>query len=511
MAVNVPILKTKRLILRNISEKDTENIVLWRSDPEVYKFFVSPHIITKEEHLNWYKNKYLTDENRYDWMALDVNGQSIGVFGIRRDTDSDIAEISYILAPDKRGMGYAKEAVQELIVFLKNIWKCKYATANIHENNKDSIRFAVSLGMKLYKNNGMFCEYRMVINNKKSGNKKIYIRADGNAIIGMGHIMRCLSIANQLKKFNIDVTFITADNEVKDIIENEGFDNICLDTMWNSMEDELSDFCHIIKENEVNIVIIDSYYITKKYMKELRKYSTTCYLDDFNSLDFYTDILINYNIYADLSRYDSKLYRCICMGVDFVPLRDEFLKNKERSFRGIKNILITSGGTDEYNVIGNILESFFNNREFNKYNYYCIIGKFNRNIHQLKDKYKKYKNVHLLNGISNISKYMMDCDIAVTAGGSTCYELCACGIPAVMYTLADNQIGIAKTFSEKKIISWMGDIRVDAKKCIENMEVEINQLNDKLNWEKRSKLMQTLVDGKGAYRIAECLNEYIES
>lgn len=511
MAGSVPILKTKRLILKNISEEDTEKIVLWRSDPEVYKFFVSPHVITKEEHLNWYKNKYLKDENRYDWMASDVNGQSIGVFGIRRDTDSEIVEISYILAPEKKGVGYAKEAVQSVIDFLRRKWNCKFIAANIHKNNKDSIRFAISLGMKLYKNQGAFCEYRMKIDYKMSSPLKIYIRADGNAIIGMGHIMRCLSIANQLKKLNVEVIFITADDEVKDIIEDKGFKNITLGSEWNDMEGELAVFTNLIKKSNVDIILVDSYYITAQYMNELKKVSKICYINDFNKLKFYVDILVNYNIYADASKYDKELYGCKCIGVEYVPLRDEFLKKTVRRFTGIKNIFITSGGTDEYNITDHVLEKFLNNKDFLNYNYYCIIGKFNKNIQQLKDRYKKYKNVHLLNNVSEISEYMMNCDIAITAGGFTCYELCACGIPAVIYTLADNQIGIAKTFSEQKIISWVGDIRVDTKKCIENMKVEINKLNDKLNWEKRSKLMQSVVDGKGAARIAQCLIDYLKN
>ena len=53
------------------------------------------------------------------------------------------------------------------------------------------------------------------------------IRADGNTAIGMGHVMRCLSIADAMKDRNIEPVFMTADNDCVAMIEDRGFE-VCV-------------------------------------------------------------------------------------------------------------------------------------------------------------------------------------------------------------------------------------------------------------------------------------------
>ena len=157
----VPVLKTDRLFLRGISEEDTGFIVKLRSNPEVFKFFVSSHKITAEEHIKWFKESYLSNVNRIDWIASDSGGELVGVFGIKReDKKSKEAEVSYILSPEQYGKGYASEAINRLKVFCRDEWKCSYVVAEIHELNIDSIRFAEKLGFEQVEKRGIFLLYK---------------------------------------------------------------------------------------------------------------------------------------------------------------------------------------------------------------------------------------------------------------------------------------------------------------------------------------------------------------
>ena len=143
----VPVLKTARLTMRGIAEEDTNAIVVMRSNPDVYRFFVSPHQISEEEHLNWYRNGYLFDKNRIDWIAFDTTNNLIGVFGVKRENENSLeAEISYILAPEQYGKGFAAEAINRLMQFCKEEWNCTSVIAEIHNDNMDSIRFVERLG-----------------------------------------------------------------------------------------------------------------------------------------------------------------------------------------------------------------------------------------------------------------------------------------------------------------------------------------------------------------------------
>lgn len=164
MACKIPCLKTERLTLRNISLEDTEYIVAWRSDPEVYCYFLTPHSIKAEEHINWFIDRYLYDDNRFDWMAVDGKDELVGVFGIRRDCEESLeAEINYILAPEKRGFGYAREAVLKLIEYASQAWNVKKIIAEIHVDNLESIKFANNIGMALSCTQGNFGIFEMIV------------------------------------------------------------------------------------------------------------------------------------------------------------------------------------------------------------------------------------------------------------------------------------------------------------------------------------------------------------
>jgi len=160
MAKNLEIIETERLLFRGINESDAEIIVKWRSAPDVYKYFKFPHKITIDEHLNWYFNKYLTNENRFDWICIEKNsGQRIGVFGLYKDNEK--AEINYLLAPEAQHKGYATEAIMRLIQYSGEVWSIKSVIAEIHKNNRSSVSVVNRADFQFQKISGDFLVYEL--------------------------------------------------------------------------------------------------------------------------------------------------------------------------------------------------------------------------------------------------------------------------------------------------------------------------------------------------------------
>lgn len=158
MAIKVDIIETKRLVLRGINEVDAEFIVKWRSDPDVYKFFKFPHKIDMEEHLAWYNTKYLSDENRFDWICIEKESKNrIGVFGLRKDNDR--VEISYLLSTESQHKGYASEVLKSLLEYVSGSLNVKQVIAEIHDKNKASIALVKKLGFKELSHEGPFVIY----------------------------------------------------------------------------------------------------------------------------------------------------------------------------------------------------------------------------------------------------------------------------------------------------------------------------------------------------------------
>jgi spore coat polysaccharide biosynthesis predicted glycosyltransferase SpsG len=101
-----------------------------------------------------------------------------------------------------------------------------------------------------------------------------------------------------------------------------------------------------------------------------------------------------------------------------------------------------------------------------------------------------------------MAELMSGCDIAISAGGTTLYELCACGIPSICFAFEDNQLETVKGFQDKELMLYAGDIRDGEIVCysriyrfidIYKKDISLRQVN--------SPIMQKLVDGKGAERI----------
>lgn len=346
-----------------------------------------------------------------------------------------------------------------------------------------------------------------------------YIRADANKKIATGHVMRCMSIADEMKERGYDVCFITADHNADELIHSRGFANKCLDSEWNNLENELETGKIVsILNNTDNLegIIVDTYYVTEKYLEILHKICKTIYIDDIYALKEYpVDFLINYNVYASDIDYKS---RCLpdtklLLGVRYVPLRKEFQNIKPVFRKNVKNIFISTGGADKFNMTGELLEEIFEKTNIEKYkifneiNFHVICGGMNVNLTKLLEISDKHKNVIINKNVSNMAEIMLECEIAVSACGSTMYELCACGLPIITYSFADNQLPGIKKFDKMGMIVNCGDIR---KKDLYIIDEIIKQLQhmcyNNVYRKKYVFRVKELVDGKG---VANILNELI--
>lgn len=155
-----PLVQTPRLTLRELGPGDTDLIVSWRSEPSVYRYFLSPHPLTAAEHNSWYTQRYLHNPDRYDWIAV-AGSLPVGVFGLIRQ--GNVAEVNYLLAPDAQHRGYAAEAVTALLDWARCNWHVQYALAEIHRENQPSLHFAASLGFELTGERGDFLLYRRAL------------------------------------------------------------------------------------------------------------------------------------------------------------------------------------------------------------------------------------------------------------------------------------------------------------------------------------------------------------
>jgi len=340
----------------------------------------------------------------------------------------------------------------------------------------------------------------------------LYIRADGNPEIGTGHLMRCLSIADAVKKRGGTATFIIADELVEAMLSERGYSVVCLYSEWNNLETEIEKMVSLIETHSVDRLLIDSYFVTPEYLQRLRELTYVIYIDDLDAFHYPCDMLINYNCYADKFDYPARYPGpSLLLGCQYAPLREEFSDLPIRvPAKDVKSVLVTTGGIDPFRAAEKIVRNAKTSLDLKHLIFHVVAGRFNPNIEELTRLESEFDGVFLHWNIQKISQLMLDCDIAVSAGGSTLYELCACGTPTVTFALADNQLNGVNGFGEGYMINAR-DIRENEESCLSRVLDGVSQLI--LNHDLRcdySEKGQNLVDGKGAVRLAEAIGSLQE-
>lgn len=350
----------------------------------------------------------------------------------------------------------------------------------------------------------------------------VVIRADANSKIGMGHVMRCLSVADALVKRGEEVLFVTADDTPVPLLTKKGIPYRVLHTDYADMEAELPKLWNALSElpqgpgvpeaalpQRNTFILVDSYYVTEKYLAALKKRITTIYMDDIYAFSYPVDMLINYNIYGEEMGYekdaafaDTKLL----LGANYVPLREEFLAGEQQRTAADGGILITTGGSDSFNLAGQLLMEAMKYDALKEKEYHVVSGSLNLHIGELQALAQKHENIHIHCNVTNMAELMAESEIALSAGGSTLYELCAMGVPVIAFSFAENQERLVQTFVKRGIAQYGGNYRTDGNKMIQNTIAGLETLleDENLRTEYRKKA-RALVDGKGADRIAEAI------
>lgn len=336
---------------------------------------------------------------------------------------------------------------------------------------------------------------------------KIAIRADGGKSIGMGHIIRTLVLAKELRKDNDVVYICRANGEkyeagIKKII-SEDFKVYRINE--NNLIDNIIELQRCIK---ADLIITDSYDVDEDYfdqIKEVFKYSG--YIDDINICRLNVDFILNQNINAKDIEYNTKPNNNVklFLGPKFCLLREEFRKEQYKVIREqVNDILITVGGMDkDFNTI-KILELV---KGYNKNIHIVIGGAFEEKlIKKLEYISEEFSNVKLyLN--ANMSELMSKCDMAISASGSTLYELCARRVPTIGIVVADNQRKICNVLNKMGVIIGTDDL-------IYNDSVKLGNIIRKVIYSRELRLklsnnQKSLINVRGVELISKKINKII--
>lgn len=349
----------------------------------------------------------------------------------------------------------------------------------------------------------------------------IGFRVDANEQIATGHLMRCTAIAMECRRRGQQCLFLMAERKETQRLEQRQFSYQILNTRWDALEGEVEQVKEIVRQEKMDWLVVDSYQATTEYLSRLEEAVPVMYIDDMALEKYPVSALLHYGLYPDLEKY-LETYRdtdsLVLAGMDYIPLREEFrpsekCSEKEQTFQKEelgslpereKSILITTGGTDPHNVTGKLLKLCLPHPAFADYNYHVIVGTMNEHEEELQKLAGQYPQVFLHKNVTNMAYYMKRCQMAVSAGGTTLHELCACGTPTVCFSFADNQKSGTQEMDRRGLMMCAGDAREGeiAPLILERLLELIQHPNVRRDYAEK---IQQAVDGRGVQRIAEIL------
>lgn len=344
-----------------------------------------------------------------------------------------------------------------------------------------------------------------------------FIRADGNAVTGAGHLMRCLTIAEELNKLpeaKGRICFLCAEESSAGPVKEKGYPVLVLHTDYRNMTMELPVLAQRLKESMGDIqadgagehvFLVDSYYVNNSYLQGLSKYGKIFLLDDMGKIPYSVDGVINYNAFASALHYD-KLYQgrpTVCYaGSRYVPVRSQFLNRDYHIKDRVEEVLITTGGGDSENIARQVLHSIWNpNRR-----YHVVAGRFSPHLAFWKSREQECPQLQVHYDVKDMASLMCSCDLAVTAGGTTIYELAAIGVPFLCFSYAENQEALTEYIGRKGIAGYCGAYHLEKEKTLERMKRLAEAVSEDRGLRRQMyESEKKMIDGKGAGRIARIL------
>lgn len=335
-------------------------------------------------------------------------------------------------------------------------------------------------------------------------NAGVLIRADGNPDIATGHLMRTLSIARALRTLSVPAEFALADETSASVLRrfllpDETYELHILHTDYRNPESEQSALVSLFREKSFRCLLLDSYFVTPDYLAFLSGQLPIVYLDDLIRFDYAVDALINYDPVIPAGCYTKVRHQYL--GLSYAPLRAQFSEGSYCVRPEGRTVLLSTGGTDEYNIGGTLAKLLLNQ----SLSVHLMTGSLNAHLPELEALAASHPSFTLHQNVSEVAALMASCDLAVSAAGTTLYELCAVGVPCISFTMADNQLPAALGMAEAAGLPYAGDIRTKPDFYPELLRQILGLLADASARRELSSALHRAVDGKGALRIAEIL------
>lgn len=304
----------------------------------------------------------------------------------------------------------------------------------------------------------------------------IVVRVDSSSQIGSGHLMRCLTLAERKRKAGNQVTFVCRDlrGNISHLILERGFKLHLLPryedkdltgyAKWLtvSQEQDAQETIAVINNlGKVDLLVVDSYAIDCTWERRLRPYvHEIMVIDDLANRRHDCDVLLDQNFYMNKEIRYQGLVPAHCellLGPKHALLREEFsLARKDMQLRdgSLRNILVFYGGVDATDETTKAVKALAK-MNFPQVEVTVVVGASNRRKEEIASLCRQAGFSYLCQ-VNNMAELMAGTDLMLGAGGTTTWERCYLGLPAIVTAIAENQWQICEDCAQAGLIYYLG-------------------------------------------------------
>jgi UDP-2,4-diacetamido-2,4,6-trideoxy-beta-L-altropyranose hydrolase len=353
----------------------------------------------------------------------------------------------------------------------------------------------------------------------------IAFRVDASLQIGTGHVMRCLTLAKVLRDRGKECVFLSRNYQgcLTELLLSQGFSVSplprpedtqtmgdqpllahahWLDVSWHT--DALQTI-EALCNRVVDWLIVDHYALDRRWESQLRPHTRkVMVIDDLADREHDCDVLLDQNLVANFeTRYDPLVTESCArlLGPKYALLQSEYAELRFRAplrTNPVARILVYFGGSDSHNLTG-LTISVLLDLQHPQLKVDVVINPKSKNAEVVRVQVAGRANITLHENVPSLAPLMVNADLAIGAGGATTWERCCLGLPAIVVTVAENQVAIADWLHRAGLIRWLGAAEnISAAILREAVEQAIN-FEDLKSW---SSLCRSIVDGLAANRVA---------
>ncbi len=359
---------------------------------------------------------------------------------------------------------------------------------------------------------------------------QIVFRTDASLLIGNGHVMRCLALADRLRAGGAQCRFLSRehDGHLFDLVRQRRFEITALGparttfeidaqpvhatwlgTDWRTDADQTRD---ALRGEKADWLIVDHYALDARWETALRgSCERLMAIDDLADRDHVCDLLLDQTFGRRESDYLARVpASCrLLLGPHYALLRPEFGELREQAMRNrgadtVNEILVTMGGVDRDDVSSLVLDALREAPLAAGARIRVVLGSTAPALAKVRALAATMPHAtEVLVDVADMARLIADADLGIGAAGGTSWERCALGLPAIVLAVADNQNSIARALGRAGAHWYAGRLSAGSKSALTTFVA--HALQDPDARLAMSVAAAQMCDGRGASRVAQRL------